>query len=310
MPIRSRVNQYRGLNAHLQSYLLNEPGGWQSFHADHIVQLCQLLDEQLPTQYYARVEKSIQISEHDLVSGRMSWGRTRPDVGIYRTGEQPSPAQGASPVAQPVATLPLEDALLLSEEAEIMAVVVYEVGDRIEEDVPVTRVELLSPTNKPPYTTYQDYLERRRVTLASGIRLVEIDYLHESRSPVRRLPSYPAGDPAAYPYLILVSAQQAATDAGATQVYGFRVDQRLLPLPLPLVGEEALVFDFGAAYHVTFSRNRFYGLRAVDYAELPVNFAAYQPDDQARIQAVMARVQAAVEAGDDLSQGPPLESDS
>jgi hypothetical protein len=61
LAIQSSINQYTGINAHLNSYLQNAMGAWQSFHATHVVHLRDLLDEQLPPGYIADSEQSLQL---------------------------------------------------------------------------------------------------------------------------------------------------------------------------------------------------------------------------------------------------------
>lgn len=63
MAIQGTKNLYRGINAHLNSLLQNEPGDWEGFHSDHIADLRRLIDAQLPEGYYARNERSLQIRE-------------------------------------------------------------------------------------------------------------------------------------------------------------------------------------------------------------------------------------------------------
>lgn len=48
---------YLGVNAHLNSFLLQPDGGWEMFHAKHIVVIRQMLDGVLPPDYYAASEK-------------------------------------------------------------------------------------------------------------------------------------------------------------------------------------------------------------------------------------------------------------
>jgi hypothetical protein len=295
MPIRSRKNEYRGLNAHLQSYLLHEPGGWHSFHGDHITDLARLLDDQLPEGYYTRAEKSLQISGSDLLSEDLELSRMIPDVTVYEDRPRAGMASPAAVTTSPVTTMPLEDTLVLVEE-EINSVVIYRMTEELEVDYPVTRIELLSASNKPPGPACEHYLGKRWQTLQSGVRLVELDYLHESRSPIPKLPSYPDGDPRAYPYLILISDPRPSFREGRMDVYGFHADEPVPIVNIPLSGNDVLPFDFGEAYNYTLSRTRFYTTRAIDYEQLPEHFDAYRTEDQERIKAVMARVKEAVEA--------------
>lgn len=66
-PIRSRVNQYRGINAHLHSHWQLE-GGWAGFHTNHITDLMRLLRTQLlPMGYTAELESSLQIRHVDAM---------------------------------------------------------------------------------------------------------------------------------------------------------------------------------------------------------------------------------------------------
>jgi hypothetical protein len=59
MPIRSRKNQYQGVNAHLQSALQND-GGWDSFHINYISDLGEAIDSQLPPGYLVNLVRSFQ----------------------------------------------------------------------------------------------------------------------------------------------------------------------------------------------------------------------------------------------------------
>jgi hypothetical protein len=62
--IRALKNQYLGINAHLHSLLQNE-GGWDSFHGLHIGDLTKTLQAQLlPMGYEARLKRSLQIRRH------------------------------------------------------------------------------------------------------------------------------------------------------------------------------------------------------------------------------------------------------
>ncbi len=62
MPIHADRNLYPGINAHLNSFLQHEPGGWESFHLEHLVDLRHMLDENMPLHYYARMMPSMQLS--------------------------------------------------------------------------------------------------------------------------------------------------------------------------------------------------------------------------------------------------------
>ena len=79
---------------------------------------------------------------------------------------------------------------------------------------PVTRIEMLSPANKPGGSHFRDYATARDRALDAGLRLVEIDLLHERPPITTEIPSYRLGEADAYPYSILVSDPRP-TRAGA-----------------------------------------------------------------------------------------------
>jgi hypothetical protein len=283
MPIHLRENPYLGVNAHLHSYLQSPGGGWESFHAAHITNLTEAIDALLPEGYYVLNEKSLQLSTFNIETEEKGISRTRPDLGIY----QDRPTSGNTPnaaAASPTLTLPIVRTVL--EEDPLTSVVIYQ-AEPAKPEIPVTRIELLSPGNEPGGTHFPQYITKRNETLDSSINLVEIDYLHESRSPAWGLPSYPDHERGAYPYTILVSIPRPSLAEGQTEVYGFHVGDPIPRVRIPLAGEDAITVDFGEVYNITFSRNRYYGTRLVDYEQLPVRFETYSPDDQQRIREQM-----------------------
>lgn len=167
------------------------------------------------------------------------------------------------------------------DEVDINAIVI------VQGEQPVTRIELLSPANKPAGSHHAKYLVKREETLLSGVNLVELDYLHASGPLLPALPDYRAGAHDAYPYLILVS------DAAArkTDSYGVSVDVPLPRIALPLLAPDQVALDFDAPYQRTYTANRYYAMQIVDYTQEPINMDAYSADDQACIRAVMVKAQ-------------------
>lgn len=132
MSIFLRENPYRGVNAHLHSYLQNEQGVWKVFHNKHIADIAEALDRLLPPGYEVILICSLQIEPVDF-----------------------------------------------DDDAELSALEIRELAGP-GEGVPVTRLELLSPTNKPPGDGYLQYREKHIVTIEQGVPLVELDYLHQT----------------------------------------------------------------------------------------------------------------------------------
>lgn len=289
MTIQLRENQYRGINAHLHSLLQSEGGGWESFHNAHIINLTEAIDLLLPEGYYVLNEKSLQLSGFNPNTGELKRIPTRPDVGIYGKSEM-SHRAGSPAGSKPTAVIPVIDTLI--EDEQLPSVVIFKV-ENDKTSLPVTRIELLSPANKPPGAHYLQYLVKRTETLKNGINLVELDYLHETRSPIRVIPSYPDHEPDAYPYMILVSEVRASLAEAQMAVYGFFVDEPIPVVTIPLSGQDTITVDFGAVYNVTFSRNRYYGTVAVDYDQVPVRFGSYSETDQKRIRERMEMIKTA-----------------
>jgi hypothetical protein len=287
MPIYRTHNAYRGINAHLHSYF-QQRGEWAVFHGVHITHLSEALQAVLPAEsgYLAVPEKSLQIVRDNLM-GQVSRRRTIPDVGIYRP-DRGEPLTDRSGAVAPGATVRLMETFF--EPETVRSVVIRQVVD--DDDplgVPVTRIELLSPANKPPGSHYAQYLTNRDNTLLSGINLVELDYLHEQRSQLAVLPNYPRREAHAYPYVVAVSVPHPSVEEGRTDFYGFRVDDPLPAVAVPLAGEDEVTLDLNAVYQHTFASNRLFA-RLVDYGAPPLNFEAYDAEDQRRIQARMEAI--------------------
>lgn len=104
--VRSVKNQYWGINAHLHS-LWQAEGGWDEFHASHLIYLANALKiPLLPMGYTAGVQQSLQIR-----CANTSDGKPEADVLIYDTDPQrryqpyPSPQSGHGLLVLPVPEL-------------------------------------------------------------------------------------------------------------------------------------------------------------------------------------------------------------
>lgn len=294
-PIILMENPYAGVNPHLNSGLQTpgiERGGvslWPSFHSDHITNISEFLNDQLPQNYIARTEQSLQIRLEDYTrtaSGRVS--HPEPDVTIYG---HPSVStllkESVVATASPTFEAALEETLDLTENF-VGSVIIREVdADEIFGQV-VVRIELLSPSNKREQVGYESYRRGKNNALFSGTPLIEIDYLHESLPTVMTYPEYPRQRDS-HPYNIFVSEPRPSVDKGYVLAYGFGVDAPFPKVPIPLANDESLEFDFGAVYQYTFKRGR-WGKMA-NYAELPIRFETYSLRDQARIRARMMAIQ-------------------
>jgi hypothetical protein len=273
---RSATNQFPGINPHLNSFLQQSGGGWEAFHADHINEIARTLDKHLPDNYYAVAEKSLQLIAYqdDRPPSR---SLTIPDVSVYQTQlGKPSETTAFAPLL----TLAVEDTFDL-EETPIAAVIYRMTGGKVP-GTPITRLELLSPANKPPHTHYLHYLQKRQETLRGGLKLVEIDYLHTTRPLLKKMPSYFNGEDNTFPYWIIVNDPTPDTKVGQTHIFGFGVDDGLPTIRVPLVDSDSVLLDLGQVYQQTFAALKLWQ-QLVDYDALPVEFERYSARDQARI---------------------------
>ena len=303
MPIHARKNQYLGVNAHLHS-LLQRPGtdenpsSWRGFHNQQITHLMEALNMHLPEGYIAVNEQSLQILG-EIDGGIPIRRKPIPDIAIYQqqavtTGER------ASEHGQAVVTWETTLNETLVPDNTIDAVVIYAQGEHEYWGKPVTQIELLSPSNKPGGTNYESYSAKRNQTLLSGVTLIEIDYLHETLSPIVDFPIYPQTSNSS-PFYIAISTPHPKPK-GRVQAFGFRVDTPIPTLFVPLAEDQGIVFSFDDPYQTAYERGPWHVL--VDYEQLPANFESYDTLDRQRIQARMARVAQAVTEASNLESGP------
>jgi hypothetical protein len=279
-------NAYPGVNAHLNSLLQSpgtaaQPALWATFHSRLITYLCDFLNEVLPDNYVAFSEHSLQTRGDDW-GGEIVVSRLNPDVTVLQ--QAPSQAWERAPVPQPVLTLTIEETI--DPELRLSAILIRETEAQNVTGVAVTRIELLSPANKPGGSKYAAYISRRIEALESGLPLIEIDLLHETPSPLRNVPVYPHAA-SSKPYYVALSDPHPGMQQGKVGIFNFHTGEVIPKLPIPLANDETIVFDLNRVYQHTFTAGRWY--KFVDYAQEPVRIETYSPDDQARIRQIMAQ---------------------
>lgn len=269
MSIHLRQNVYNGVNAHLHSLLQTpgtdeSPSPWRGFHNQYITYIMEALNAALPVGYVAVNEQSLQM---EIVEQAVA-----------------SPVSGTP-------TLELTVVETLAPDNSIDAVRVYRQSEHSLWGRPVAHIELLSPSNMPGGTNFTAYMTKRTATLRSNIPMIELDLLHESPSAIHKVPLYPT-ETGSFAYAIVVSDPRRTVE-GRVQVYGFAVNAALPTVPIPLLDEDELAFNFGEPYQVGYERGPWHKL--VDYSQQPVRIETYQKQDQERINAVMGRALQAVD---------------
>lgn len=295
MPTQTTRNLYRGINPHLQSHL-QAHGRWPQFHTAHITyMLNEILVQVLPKGYTAEMEESMQIRRDDD-DGTIK--RPKSDIEILdrdlvRAG---SPAQAVQASGGPQ-VMALPDVLEIpAEPRPYRAVAIY------QDQQLVAWIELLSPSNKPGGRDAGAYADKRYDLIRNGLVFVEIDYLHETAPSFNQIPAYRRGlngldNPHATAYRLMVIDPRPGD--GQVMLYGFGVDEPLPTVTIPLSGDDSFDCDFDAVYQKTF-RESLYGLRVVDYDNLPENFDRYSLADQRRILNRLNAIRAAQQQELDL----------
>jgi hypothetical protein len=243
-------NPYPGINSHLNSLLQtpgtdDQPSIWHSFQVHLVGNISDCLNTTLPINYIAFCEPSLQI---------------RCEHSIMQLQE-------------------------IDPEDLMTAVVVRKLSGQATLGLPVLRIELLSPSNKPGGSHYTAYRSRRIEAIESNIPLVEIDYLHESVSPIVGLPRYPQHENS-YPYYIAIHDNRPTWKEGFTTVYGFPVGRTIPKLILPLDDKNTIEFDFDAPYQHTYERGRWAQLIQLD--KQPARFDTYNQVDRNTISTRIA----------------------
>jgi len=293
-PVRSVKNQYVGINAHLHSFW--QMRGWSRFHNYHIGQLMALLKAQLlPMGYTAEIEESLQIRRVGDTS------RPRADIFISDLDSQRA-VQTFNLSSAGAHMLALEELIQEEEDREhpYAAVALYEYAPELGK--PIGWLELLSPSNKGSSADARSYRQKRAELLHTGLVYIEVDYLHETSPTFWRLPDYTLREAQAHPYRIVILDPRPAFKQGRAYLYDFDVEEAIPTVEIPLSAGDKVLFDFDSAYQKTFQEG-LYGY-SMDYAQLPLNFERYHPDDQARIAARMVAVLQAEKNGADLESAP------
>lgn len=283
----NRKNPWTGINPFLNSLLQTpgtdeQPALWHTFHVSHIAHLVDFLNQALPENYIALAEQSLQLREREEPFHPKP-KRPQPDATIFQQEASRFPVLAHISV-QPTWEADLMDTLETDD--FLKAVIIRQISEQHTVGRPVTRIELLSPANKPGGSNYRVYREKRSESIQTNIPLIEIDYLHETPSPVPGLAIYPQ-DINSYPYYIAISYPRPSWEKGRLLVFGFRVNEIIPVLPIPLLGEESIIFDYNRVYQHTFEAGRWANF--VDYTQLPVRFETYRADDQTRIREFMAQ---------------------
>lgn len=199
---------FPGMNPYLEQDRV-----WPDFHQEFCTRLRAMLVPQVRPEFIVTLEEHVYIHElgHEE---RVLIGR--PDVGIKHRGSDST----ASPS---IATLEAPFEVMVPIMTDTLRIPYLEIRDR-EDQLLVTVIELLSPSNKRIGTDRDVFVGKRRRLLASGAHYVEIDLLRGGpRLPIENMPDCD--------YYVLVSRSERRPAMG---MWPLKLRERLPEIPIPL----------------------------------------------------------------------------
>jgi hypothetical protein len=244
---------------------LEAPDIWPDFHDRFATHLTDVLNETLPSRYYARLEMRREVGIAEEEGGR----RIVPDVAVVRH-PRPQPADGGVAVLEsPRATLSPFVEVMIADESLRHAYV--EIRDPSRGHHLVTLIEIVSPNCKRAGADREAYFRKQREVLDSDATLIEIDLLRAGQRPladaqiaVGVLGIRPTPD-----YLVQVNRAWKRSRPGTVQVFPAILTQTLPVFPVPLrEGQDEVPLDLQFVFNRAYDRGP-YRRGAVDYSQPP-----------------------------------------
>ena len=246
---------------------------WEDFHANLAGEIQAQLAPQLRPRYVAAL--AVRVTYDEVV---VQWRQPRsikPDVSIWRVDDRPSGGVAVA-TASAIAPAPLVGMVALQVPLKLYGVEIR----RVEDDLLVTAIEILSPVNKRPgHEAFESYQRKRSDLLRSVAHLMEIDLLRAGRRWALLTPLPDA------PYFVFLSR---ADKRPQVEIWPLRLQDPIPVLPVPLLEPDPDVpLDLGRAIQAIYDRAG-YDLR-IDYRQ-PVPPPDLAPEDAGWVAARLAGV--------------------
>src|SRR5258708_561321 len=162
MSLITTINQYNGINPHLNDKLQQDGLTWKEFHDTHIADMRRLLNKQLvPRGYEAKLVSGLQLTALDLDTLTYDpLHPIQPDVAIRQHADIPMPPHGVSP-ADPgrgadYREQSIPEALHMTEDEYLNALAIVRI-DASHEEPPMAWIEDLSKSNNPGGSHHTKY---------------------------------------------------------------------------------------------------------------------------------------------------------
>lgn len=249
---------------------LENPELWPNVHNSLIIAIRDALQPRLRPRYFVDVE-----SRTTVLTGTDQDHLYRPDVEIRTADIKPPGREGGVAVVERVQAEPLHIVMLMpDDEIEETFLTIKEMPSRRH----VTTIEVLSPTNKKTRHAREEYLDKRRELLGSGVNFVEIDLLRSGQA----MPPQKAG--VSTDYRILIFRPRRGREV---HLYGFSYKMEIPQVPIPLLPQETEPsLDLNGILHALYERAS-YDL-TIDYRQPP--HPRLRKADDAWSQSIIAQV--------------------
>jgi hypothetical protein len=247
---------------------LEAPDTWPDFHDRMASSISSLLNAQLPSRYYARLQKRAELG---IVLSTGTAKKIIPDISVLRRPLRETPAvyTAASTVVIDHPRTHATAAIDFRIPSDPFLHRFVEIRDSQRGHKLVTLIEIVSPSNKQPGPDRRAYESKQMEILSSDANLIEIDLLRGGR----RLLPYPelaaAVDDLAPDYLVVLN--RSALREGYWMdftLYPTAIREPLPCIPVPLAGEDPdVLLDLQVAFNRAYVEGPY--ARMVDYTVDP-----------------------------------------
>jgi hypothetical protein len=236
---------------------IETPKLWGDFHQELITEIKRDIAQRLPERYTVRtdVRSYVELVEQEGKEAK----HFEPDVSLLG----PSSAATKQAVSPPLAlaeTSTEEEVTLRAFIAEQFRENFIEIYYKEEDEILITCIEVLSPSNKRKNSVgWREYVHKRQGLLLGEASLVELDLLRGGT----RLPML---DPwPECPYTLLVARQRSAPRCRVLKAHSLRP---LPSFPVPLLPDDPdIMIDLQPKVDAMYERNRY--SRNIDYTRPP-----------------------------------------
>lgn len=221
-------------------------GLWADFHDKLIVEIANALNQSLPPRYAAQLAERTFVDTIDVLEDHGRSLLIKPDVRVDYDGPRTGEIPGAALRDDLAATSVLLEGPTEFEERESFV----EVRDLESQDLLVTCIEVLSPTNKRPGTSgWYEYERKRSLFFQGTANFVEIDLLRGGQRHSMK------GKWPESPYCLLVLWKDRAPWSRVWPTYS---TQSVSPVPVPLLPPDPdLVLEIQPLIDTIYAQSRY-----------------------------------------------------